>query len=110
MIPEELIKKDDDSSFVISEKNTKIRDHFKDYYYNNRFICDLRAVDEYDDMSEMIYTTINVIGDGRIVGTALADNDSISSAVATLTSNFIKNNNTFTVHKVKVRYTSVTVE
>lgn len=109
-IPEELVKKDDDNSFEINDKNSKIRELFKDYYYTNRFICDLTAVDEYDDMAEMIYTTINVIGDGRIVGTALADNDSISSAVATLTSNFIKNNNTFTVHKVKVRYTSVTVE
>ena len=109
-IPEELVKKDDDNSFEINDKNSKIRELFKDYYYTNRFICDLTAVDEYDDMAEMIYTTINVIGDGRIVGTALADNDSISSVVATLTSNFIKNNNTFTDHKVKVRYTSVTVE
>lgn len=125
-IPEELVKKDDDNSFEINDKNSKIRELFKDYYYTNRFICDLTAVDEYDDMAEMIYTTINVIGDGRIVGTSLEDNDAISIAVATITRNFIKGNDPFKdVAKqekdkpatvivegsvAKVRYTSVTVE
>ena len=46
-------------------------------------------------MAEMIYTTINVIGDGRIAGTALEDNDAISIAVATITRNLIKGNDTF---------------
>lgn len=125
-IPEELVKKDDDNSFEINDKNSKIRELFKDYYYTNRFICDLTAVDEYDDMAEMIYTTINVVGDGRIVGTSLEDNDAISIAVATITRNFIKGNDPFKdVAKqekdkpatvivegsvAKVRYTSVTVE
>lgn len=125
-ISNELLKEEGDSSFVISEKNSKIRELFKDYYYENRFICDLTAVDEYDDMAEMIYTTINVVGDGRIVGTSLSDNDAISIAVATITRNFIKGNDplkdvakqekdkpaTVIVEGsvAKVRYTSVTVE
>ena len=116
VIPPDLIKNEGDSSFTTSDKNAKIKEHFKKYYEYNKFICDLTAVDEYDDMAEMIYTTINVIGDGRIVGTALADNDAISIAVAEITRNFIKGNDTFknidsaivSGSIVKVRYTSVT--
>lgn len=125
-IPADLVKKDGDDSSVIDKKNEKIREYFKEYYEKNQFICDLTAVNEYDDMAAMIYTTINVVGDGRIVGTSLSDNDAISIAVATITRNFIKGNDIFKgVAKaekdkpatvivegsvVKVRYTSVTVE
>lgn len=53
----------------------------KAHFEANKYLVDLSAVDE-EDMKEMIYTTTNVIGDGRIAGTAMEDYDAIAVAAA----------------------------
>ena len=95
-IPENLIIGKDDSDKVISEKNSEIKKlkDLREYYESNKFIVDLTSVNE-SDLEAMIYTTINVIDAGRLAGTVISDNDSISLAVAKITVNFIKGNDTF---------------
>lgn len=112
-----------DYKAYVLEGKPENSDELKAYYEANKYLVDLTAVEE-EDLDEMIYTTINVIGDGRLGGTVLEDSDAISIAVATVTRNFIKGNDTFkdAVPKVgkdepaqvvidgsvvKVRYTSV---
>ena len=95
-IPENLIINDSDSDKVIKDKNSEIK-KLKDlraYYESKKFIVDLTSVNE-SDLKNMIYTTINVIDAGRLAGTVISDNDSISLTVAKIAVNFIKGNDTF---------------
>ena len=95
-IPENLIIGENDSDDVIKNKNTEIKKlaDLKEYYENHKFIVDLTSVNE-SDLNAMIYKTTNVIDAGRLAGTVVSDNDSISLAVAKIASNFIKGNETF---------------
>ena len=92
-IPAELQIKEDDSDKVIKDKNKKIKqlEELMQYYEDNKYFVDLTAVDE-SDLSEMIYTTINVIDAGRIAGTATEDRDSLAMAVAAVVRNLAKGN------------------
>lgn len=63
----------------------------KEYFESNRFLVDITAV-KAKDIGAMIYTTSNIIDDGRISGTAMADYDAISENVAKLTANLMKGN------------------
>ena len=53
----------------------------KEHFEANKFLCDLTTVEE-KHLDEMIFTTLDVIGTGRITGTALANYDGIAEAVA----------------------------
>ena len=61
----------------------------EDNYEANKYLVDLTNVDE-DEIDEMIYTTRNVIGTGRLAGTVVADGDAIAGAVAKIVRNLIK--------------------
>ena len=95
-IPADLVINDGDSKDEIKNKNKEIKklEELQNYYYENRFIVDLRDVNE-SDLDEMIYTTRNVVDSGRIAGTVISDIDSMSLAVAAVVRNFIKDNDTF---------------
>ena len=43
----------------------------------------------------MVYTTLNIIGDGRIAGTVTEDKDTMSLTVAAICRNIIKNKTAF---------------
>ena len=103
-IPENLVIGENDSKKVIKNKNKEIKKlaELNDHYFNNRFLCELTAVNE-SDLDEMIYTTINVIDAGRISGTVIEDRDAISLAVATVVSNFAKGNNALADVESKVK-------
>ena len=103
-IPADLVINDSDDKDTVKNKNKQIKKltELQDYYYANRFIVDLRDVDE-SDLDEMIYTTRNVIDSGRIAGTVTADIDNMSIAVATVLRNFIKGNDTFKSVASKVK-------
>lgn len=53
----------------------------KAHFEENKYLVDLSLVAQ-EDLEEMIYTTTNVIGDGRIAGTAMEDYDAIAVAAA----------------------------
>ena len=95
-IPENLVIGEDDSKKEIKNKNKEIKklSELQEYYEKYKYLVDLTVVNE-SDLEEMIYTTRNVIDSGRISGTALEDIDSIALAVAEITRNFIKGNDTF---------------
>lgn len=82
-------------------------DDYKAYYEANKFLVDLTAAKE-EDLDAMIYTTINVIDSGRISGTVIVDNDSVTAAVAKIVKNFISGEDFFQVvsGKVKVSFKS----
>ncbi len=61
----------------------------KDNYEANKYLVNLTTVKE-DELEEMIYTTRNVVGTGRLAGTVVADGDAISGAVAQIIRNLIK--------------------
>ena len=88
--------KEGDSKKEIQRKDKEIKklEELQNYYYENRFIVDLRDVNE-SELDEMIYTTRNVVDSGRIAGTVIADIDSMSLAVAAIVRNFIKGNDIF---------------
>lgn len=70
---------------------------------NNKFLCDLTTV-EAEDLDEMIFTTINVIGTGRITGTAMEDYDGIAEAAAKACAAIVKNGTVESI--IKVSYTA----
>ena len=90
-----LIQESDDKK-TVKQKNKEIKklEALQTYYEQNAFLVDLTAVNE-SDLSEMIYTTINVIDSGRIAGTVISDNDTIAVSVAKITKNLIKGNDMF---------------
>lgn len=61
----------------------------KEHLEKNKFLCDLTTV-EADDLDKMIFTTINVIGTGRITGTAIENYDGIAGAAAKTCATLIK--------------------
>ena len=61
----------------------------RDYYEQMQYLVDLTNVKD-EDLAEMVYNTYNVIGDGRIAGTAVEDDDAIAAALALITRNIIK--------------------
>ena len=88
------IDEENDSTKVIKEKDKKIKELCGDHYQANRYLVDLSQVAEVD-LDDMVYTTVNVIDAGRIAGTVMEDVDAISGAVATVTRNLIKGDDTF---------------
>ena len=95
ILPEDMIiDEEKDSQKEIDAKEEKIKELCKDYYKNNKFLVDLTGVKEVD-LDEMVYTTLNVIGDGRISGTVTEDKDTISLTVAAICRNIIKNKTAF---------------
>ena len=95
-IPADLVIKEGDSKKEIDRKNKEIKkiEELKSYYEANKFFVDLTAVNE-SDLGEMVYTTVNVIGAGRLAGTATEDIDSIATTAARIARNFIKGSDTF---------------
>lgn len=87
---EDLIQEGDDQK-TIDAKNEKFKNNkeLKEYYENNKFLVDLTAVKE-SEVAEMIYTTLNVIDSGRLAGSVITDQDSISAAVAAIVKNLCK--------------------
>lgn len=81
----------DYKEYVLSGKPEGAHDseNVKSYYEKMQYLTDLSTVEE-EDLEDMIYNTFNVIDTGRILGTAIEDFDAISSAVATVTANYIK--------------------
>lgn len=85
----------------------------KEHYGENKFLVDLTVVDE-ADLDEMIYTTRNVVGAGRLAGTVIADDDAIAGAVAKIVRNLIKEKDMFDGIEgvdgktVKIRYIALT--
>ena len=58
-------------------------DNVQEYYKSMQHIVDLRSIEE-EDLDAMLYTTGDIIGDGRIAGAAVEDYDAISVEVARL--------------------------
>jgi len=75
----------------------------KAHLESKKFLCDLTTV-EAEDLDEMIFTTINVIGTGRISGTAMEDYDGIAEAAAKACAAVVKGEKTDAV--IKVSYTT----
>ena len=92
-LPEELVIGADDTKKEIKAKDKEIQklEELKAHYAANRYLVDLTTVKE-SELSQMVYTTVNVIDSGRISGTVLADNDRISACVAVIVKNLIKGN------------------
>ncbi len=61
-------------------------DNVQEYFKSMQYLLDLRTVEE-SKLDALICTTSNIIGNGRIAGTALEDYDAIAMNVATLLSN-----------------------
>ncbi len=83
-----------------------------DKYEENKYLVDLTVVSE-EDLAEMIYTTRNVVGAGRLAGTVVSDDDAIAGAVAQIVRNMIKEKDMFESVASKVKEgeaASVTVE
>ncbi len=56
-------------------------DNVQSYFMSMQHILDLRTVEE-SDLASLLYTTGNVIGDGRIAGSAIVDYDNIAVSAA----------------------------
>ena len=95
-IPEDLLINSDDSKKDIKKKNKDIKkiEELNNYYESMKNLVDFTIVEE-SDISEMVYTTSNVIDSGRISGTTIADNDALAMAIASIAKNFIKGNDAF---------------
>jgi len=95
-IDPDLLIKEGDSDKVIKEKDKAIKNIklLQAYYEQNAYLVDLTNVKE-SELSEMIYTTINVIDAGRIAGTVITDNDTIAVSVAKIVKNLVKGNDMF---------------
>lgn len=90
-------------------------DNVQEYFKSKQYLVDLRTVEE-KDLDAMIYTTTDIISDGRLAGTAVEDYDSIAVAVAAVLRNLLKGNETFKdiaadqvvgTWAVKIPYTTV---
>ncbi len=113
-IPSELVIKEGDGNREIKNKDKEIKklEALQNYYLKNKYLVDLTAINE-SELDEMIYTTLNVIADGRIAGTVYADYDEIAASVAKIISNMIKGKDTFNNVASKVKegeIASVTVD
>jgi hypothetical protein len=95
-IPENLVIKDTDDSSTVKSKNKEIKklEDLMAYYEANKYLVDLTAVNE-SELGEMVYTTANVIGAGRIAGSAVEDKDNIAIVVAGVVRNLILGDDTF---------------
>lgn len=65
-------------------------DNVQEYYKSMQYIVDLRNVEE-EALDVMLYTTGDVIGDGRLAGAVVEDYDAISVAAAELLSSMLRN-------------------
>ena len=95
-IPEDLIINENDKKSEIKEKDKKIMklESIKEHYAKYEYIYDFSTVKE-SDLNEMILNTLNVIDAGKISGTAIADKDAMSLAVATIVKNLCKGEDMF---------------
>ena len=66
----------------------------QNYYESKQYILDLRNVEE-KNLPDLICTTANIIGDGRLSGSAIEDYDGIAVATATILRNLLKGADTF---------------
>ena len=66
-------------------------DNVQEYYKSMQHIVDLRSIEE-EDLDAMLYTTGDIIGDGRIAGAAVEDYDAISVEVARLLGLMLQSN------------------
>lgn len=64
-------------------------DSVQEYYKSMQYIVDLRNVEE-EDLDIMLYTTSDVIGDGRLAGAVIEDYDAISVSSAELLGKLLK--------------------
>lgn len=65
-------------------------EHVQEYYKSMQYIVDLRNVEE-DALDVMLYSTGDIIGDGRLTGAVVEDYDAISVAAAELLRSMLKN-------------------
>lgn len=77
------------------------------YYKQMQYLVDLSNVED-DDLDEMVYNTYNVIGDGRIAGTCVEDDDAIAAALARITRDIVENVQTGDSRQVWIPYTTYT--
>lgn len=89
-----IIDEEKDDQKTIDAKEKKIKELCGDYYKKNQYLVDLSTIKEID-LDDMVYTTTNVIGAGRIAGTVTQDKDTISLTVAAICRNLIKNKTAF---------------
>lgn len=89
-----IINEEKDSQQTIDAKEKKIKELCGEYYKKNQYLVDLSTIKEVD-LDDMVYTTLNVIGAGRIAGTVTEDKDTISLTVTAICRNLIKNKTAF---------------
>lgn len=77
------------------------------YYEQMQYLVDLTNVKD-EDLEEMVYNTYNVIGDGRIAGTAVEDNDAIAAGLAQITRNILEGVQSGESRLVRIPYTTYT--
>lgn len=77
------------------------------YYQQMQYLVDLTTVAD-EDLEEMVYNTYNVIGEGRIAGTAVEDNDAIAASLAQITCDIIEGQQTSGERQVRIPYTTYT--
>ena len=77
------------------------------YYEQMQYLVDLTNVKD-EELEELVYNTYNVIGDGRIAGTAVEDNDAIAAALAQITRNILEGAESGGDHQVQIPYTIYT--
>lgn len=81
----------DYKAYVVNGRpeGTKQDEAVQNYYAQMQYLVDLSTVEE-EDLDEMVYNTYNVIGDGRIAGTAVENDDAIAGTLALITRNIVK--------------------
>lgn len=63
-------------------------DEMDEWKRNTRTLCDLSAL-EWSELNAYLYTTTDVIGDGRLAGTTMEDYDAIATTAAAVISNLL---------------------
>lgn len=81
----------DYKAYVLEDRpaGTRKDEAVKAYYLQVQYLVDLTNVKD-EELDEMVYNTYNVIGDGRIAGTAIEDYDTIAATLALVTRNLLK--------------------
>lgn len=80
----------DYKEYVLADKPEGTREDkaVMEYYESVKYLVDLSGVQD-DELSEMIYTTANVIGTSKLTGTVIEDYDSVAAVVADVVRNLV---------------------
>lgn len=99
----------DYKAYVLADRPAGERkdDAVQAYYKQMQYLVDLSTVED-DDLEEMVYNTYNVIGSGRIAGTAVEDDDAIAAALAQITCGILEGAQMESDRQVWIPYTTYT--